>query len=61
MYCKRFPLVCENNCGHEEIPREEVLISIAFLVDNWLLVTTTSLAWNRKLQTLLTYLRGSGK
>lgn len=24
IYCKRFPLVCENNCGHGEIPREEM-------------------------------------
>ncbi|CAH3196311.1 unnamed protein product, partial [Porites evermanni] len=24
IYCKRFPLVCENNCGHDEIPREEM-------------------------------------
>lgn len=24
IYCRRFPLVCENNCGHEEIPREEM-------------------------------------
>lgn len=24
MYCRRFPLVCANSCGHEGIPREEV-------------------------------------
>ena len=23
-YCRRFPLVCTNKCGHEEVPREEV-------------------------------------